>query len=117
MSCALQAVGMETVAVTHRPAGSYNSDGYFTPGVPSTVNVQAHVQPAGSRDLEVVPEALRNRKTIALWTTAQLLTTVDKAQQADLVTYMGDRFEVHQVWDWSVSGGYYKSLAVLVDET
>ena len=107
------------LAITRRPAGAYDGTGYYQPGTAVALTIAAHVQPASARDLELVPEGQRNKKIISIYpllVADKLQTAVPEGDQADLVTYDGDTYEVQHFKDWADSGNYTKAVAVLVDE-
>lgn len=81
--------------------------------------VQIHVKPcvvhtASGRDLEMVPEADRNRETIQVYTLVRVYVA-DAGKDADIVIYRGRRFKVIHVEDYWLQGGVYISIASLED--
>lgn len=78
--------------------------------------IEAVVHPAMGRDLERLPEGLRNRETIWVFTGAELrCETTDS--QPDLIEYRpgGDAdpklYRVYLCEDWTRQGGHYRALA------
>lgn len=107
--------GGTTLTVTRRAPGTLNK-GRHTAGDATTHVISANVQPASGRDLLRLPEGLRTRETIAIWTAGDL-RTVDESTSlpADVVAYDGASYEVQLVETWTVLGGYRKAIAAKVE--
>jgi hypothetical protein len=64
-------LGRRAITVTAHPAGAY-VDGVWVPGAPTTRTVEGSVQPLAGAELERLPEGLRERATLKLYTAADL---------------------------------------------
>lgn len=107
--------GGTTLTVTRGASGTYTA-GRLTPGETTTLTIAANVQPASGRDLLRLPEGLRTRETIAIWTAAELRTAdEDAGTPADRVAYGGATYQVENVEGWGVLGGYRKAIAAKVE--
>lgn len=108
--------GTPTATVTRGSAGTYIA-GRLTPGALTTTPLAAvNIQPASGRDLLRLPEGVRTRETIAIWTSAEL-RTADEATgtPADVVGYGGASYQVELVEDWVGLGGFRKAIAAKVE--
>lgn len=80
---------------------------------PLRVTVTATLQPMGGRDLQMVPEAFRDKETLAMWqahrTASQDALRVDIT---DLVLYGAKGYQVQAAEDW---GSYTRATLVAVD--
>lgn len=80
------------------------------------LRVRASVQPMAAKEIQFLPEGMRNQGTVAVYTKAELFTL--KTSECDLpdqFDYRGVRYEVYSVEDWLDLGGYYKVIAVRRD--
>lgn len=84
-------------------------DGFQVEGTPITANIQAHVQPAESRDMRNLPEGQNLEETRAFWTETGLLV-------ADRLTFGGTQFVVQRVFPWDDIDGWVKALAVEIED-
>lgn len=107
--------GTIDVLVTRRPAGNYGADGHYDSAADSILTIRVRAQPATPREMEQLPEARRSTQTIALWSGVALFTTTENGQQADVVQYQSEDYEVAKVEDWSRQGGFWKSLATRLE--
>lgn len=108
--------GAPTATVTRGAAGTYTA-GRLTPGATSTTPLAVvAVQPASGRDLLRLPEGLRTRETIAIWTSDELRTANETTgTPADVVGYGGASYQVELVEDWAGLGGFRKAIAAKVE--
>jgi hypothetical protein len=89
-----------TYTVTRTASGSL-TQGRFTPGGTTTLDIEAVVQPySGGRKMLPLPEGIRAEDTKLLHTTTPL-RTADNTGEADKITILGDTFVV-----WAVQGPY-----------
>lgn len=104
------------VKVYRSVAGS-RVDGHYKPGTKSVFTMDpVSVQPLGAREIQMLPEGVRTRQNIVLYSIDELRTAgVQENTDADVVEYLGKKFEVHTVEDWADNGIYYKSVAAKVD--
>lgn len=113
----LAVIGMEAevVTVTRRATGS-RVKGVMTPGSSSTFDTVASVQPMSARQAQMQPEGIRQRSPVVLCGGDELKAT-DPATGAvgDTFSWHGRTYEVTGVEDWTVHGGFYKSIAAKVE--
>lgn len=79
----------------------------------SSVSIRASAQQASGRDLAVFPEGNYPTDAIVFYTATELLTA-GAAQEADVVTYRGESYEIQHVERWDDLGNYFKAIGVLV---
>jgi hypothetical protein len=76
----------------------------------SSFTITASVQPVTGRDLDRLPEAMRAKEVLEIYTATELLTS-SATQDTDHVSIDGDSYEVHTVERWNNLGNYYRALA------
>ncbi len=104
--------------ITRIAASAYDSHGRAVAGGTSTLAMVASVQPVTGRDLQRMPEGLRTRELVKLYTTTQLRTADEGAGTvADRFAYRGATWEVQTVEDWADAGNYFKCIAAKVPPT
>lgn len=114
LSDALSAFAVPGGITVRRRSPGTTVDGRYTEGaVEETEGVEATVQPAGTEDLEMLPEGLRTSKSITVWSAFEF-ATAEQGAVPDQVVYRGEVFDVHAVRDWDIVGGYRKAVAVRV---
>ena len=92
-------LGQETLSVSRDPGGSF-VDGRYVRGTPSVISIEAGVQSLGGKELQVLPEGLRERDSRFLLTETELQTVSKNTNppvDADVVTIDGKEYRVHQV--------------------
>ncbi len=72
------------------------------------------VHPLSGRDLEQLPEQVRHKGTIQLYTLARL--RIGDGQVADAVEYRSRRYNITHADDYEQQGGVFTYYAALVDE-
>lgn len=107
------ALGAPAAISVSRASGTYDAaSGVWDPGTASVFTVDAHVQPAGPRDLRMLPENERTIEAITIFTIDALHTSdVASGQMADVVTWSGRTWRVRAVEDWNAQARYFKSVA------
>lgn len=101
-------------------AGSYDNDtGKFVDGASSIIKVDLCIQPVKEKDRKLLPEAVRNKEVIKIYTETILKITDDKNKiRGDRFTYNARTYEIFKVQDW-FTGEYdlkfFRHFAVLVD--
>lgn len=71
------------------------------------------VQPVLGRERENLPELIRDREVIKLYTQTQLKSVdVEGKKHADRIDWQDQEYVVQSVEDWTLHGGYYKCTAV-----
>ena len=79
----------------------------------STLAITASVQPMPTKELQFMPEGLRNRGVVKVFTTTELLTL----PMPDRFDYGGATWEIVESQDWWDLGGYYAYTAARVTMT
>lgn len=103
------------ITVTRVLASTQFVDGIAQPVTQTdvfTVN-DCSVQPLTEKERVVLPELIRDRSTMKVYTKTEL-RTVDVAgkELADRVSYLGESWIVQTVQDWVAHGQYYKAILV-----
>ena len=79
--------------ITRTSAGSY-VDGLFVAGSPSTITIQASVQPATGEDVKVLPEGRRLDDYVKVYTDADLQVLEEvTGLQPDKLAWRGHTYE------------------------
>lgn len=91
----------------------------FTDGLASVADVDTFtldgvaVQPLTGSERQSLPELIRDRALIKLYTRCPLLgVDVEGKVRADRLDYRGQEYVVQTVQDWGPHGGYYKVIAI-----
>lgn len=90
-------LGSVTYTVTRR-AGVFGTDGEYTPGATSTLSVSGSLQPLTAREIEALPEGLRQRARFVLLvgrTGTRLQVAGTSGVLGDRVSVSGEALEVH----------------------
>ena len=78
--------------------------------------IRASIQPVQAKELQLLPEGMRNAGAMAVYATCELLTVQTSAcQTPDRLKYKGVEYQVHSVEDWYDLGGYYRCIAARMD--
>lgn len=77
----------------------------------STFQAVGSLQPLEGRQVDVLPELLREREVKVFFTPAELRTGGEEGE-ADRLVVEGEEWEVHSVKDWATLGGYHEALVV-----
>ena len=91
--------------------------GRYTPGATSdTTGVVASVQPMKGDELDNLPEGMRSRRPVKVYTETELLTVdVGAGTPADIIVWDGETFEIQTV-EKHTYGGYWKATAVRIGQ-
>lgn len=83
-------------------------DGVYTKGTATTIDIKAVVYPVIRQDIiEFLPEALRKRKVIRLFTNAELNEhNSQQAAEADELIYAGHSYRVFKLGNWIDVNGF-----------
>ena len=110
----LGAVG--AVTVRRKAAGAWNqATGLYVEGAESSELWDAVVQPSTPKEIERLPENLRTREAITLFTRDRLLTSdVSQSEKPDLVIWDGRTWEVQISEDWTAQAQYARAVATRV---
>ena len=98
-------------------AGTYTA-GRWVGAVPEAdVTIVASVQPAGDRDLLRLPEGLRTRKAVMVYTDGDIRTANETAKvMADRIVYQGEEWEIVMIDPFTMPLMAHKeAMAVRVD--
>jgi hypothetical protein len=105
-----------TYTVTRLGEGSIVA-GRYVDGASSTFEIIASIQPTNGRDLLRLPEGLRTKQLLSVWTDTPLRTAdAPSGPKADVITYQGRQFQVETVLDWAESGEYNKVIVSKVGQ-
>lgn len=95
------------VSLTREGAGGYwNDDGDWVPGGPSTSTIRAAIQPASGRQLEDLPDGIRNEARWLVWSRSEI-------RLDDEIGHAGSRYRVMHVWPRD-DGGFWRAAAGLL---
>jgi len=101
-----------TVRRTNEPAS-------FVNGIATVADVETfqlthvNVQPLTGRERQLMPELIRDRALIKLYTRCPLLSIdIEGKVRADRIDYRGQEYVVQTVEDWDPNGAYYKVIAI-----
>ena len=96
-----------TYTVTRTEAGS-RTDGHYTPGAPSTLQIVADVQAVTGRLLRDLPEGRRAEDTMVVYTLTELIA-LDPATDSDVISIDGDDWRVFKVQRFRVFANRYRA--------
>lgn len=101
------------LSVTRGTPPTQDGNGRAVPGSTSTVSVWASVQPVNGQELLRLPESLRTREVVKVFTRTAALLTEDEAtgQPADTFAWNGNTYQVNVVETWP---NHWKCLATKV---
>lgn len=108
----------ETLSVTRYATGDWTtSKGRYTPGSNSVLSVVASVQPMTPKETRLLPEHLRNRGIIKLYTETELKpVSPTNNTLADTFTWRGNDYVVWGVESWiNTDIPHYKVIAFKKD--
>ncbi|MEL6347045.1 MAG: hypothetical protein AAFV53_28280 [Myxococcota bacterium] len=92
------------------------ADGYPVDQAPVGVLIQANVQPAEGKDLEILPEGDRSKEVVRYSTLTEVRTVEQSAgTQADVLEVNGVRYEVKSADWWGGVRPHCEGLAVRVE--
>ena len=75
------------------------------------------VQPLIARERELLPELIRDREVIKMYTVCPLRSVdVEGKKRADRIDWQDQEYVIQSVEDWTQHGGYYKVTAVKEDD-
>lgn len=102
------AIDGEAVNVTlkRKAAGYYDDDGNWVPGAPTTSTIRAAVQPASGRQLEDLPDGIRNEARWLVWSRSEI-------RLDDQITHAGSNYRVMFVWP-RADGGFHRAALGLL---
>lgn len=104
--------------IKRRTSGEF-IDGIWVQDASANVEIQAVVSPCIKKDIiNILPEALRKRKVIRIFSNTELKEHIDAASyDADEITYNNQTYRVFHLGDWVNVNGYtaYEAYAVRID--
>lgn len=97
-----------TYTVTRASAANTYVDGVVVAGATTTVSVIGVVQPIPGKDLDRLPEGIRDNEVKYLWTKDELRCGPDKVP--DRVSVEGSTWQVEEVRKWDTMGAYWRAI-------
>lgn len=94
------------VSLTREGAGGHwNDDGDWVPGTTSSSTIRAAIQPASGRQLEDLPDGIRNEARWLVWSRTEL-------RLEDKITHAGATYKIIHLWP-RADGGFWRAAAGL----
>lgn len=116
LSATVRRLSTNSYTVTRLELGSI-VNGRYVDGAPSTFDIVASIQPTTPQDLLRLPEGLRTKDSVTIWTDTLLrMALAPSGYKADVVEYQGQAYEVQTIWNWAESGEFYKAVAQKVGQ-
>lgn len=113
-------LGSQPVTRQRFAAGAVSAAGRWTEGATTSTTILASVQPATGRQLQRLPEGLRERVELMAFTETEL-RTADQATglSADRIVVDGETYQVAHVRHWPTFGPlpHYEAALERFDET
>lgn len=107
----------ETITI-ERSGGGQWVDGRYVKNAATQLTIEGSVQPLRGNEVKILPEHRRTEESLKIYTASKLRTT-DEANNlpCDVVFYDGKRFEVHNVFNYSISKDipHYKAILIKQD--
>lgn len=94
------------VSLTREAAGDHDGDGNWVPGSATTSTIRAAIQPASGRQLEDLPDGIRNEARWLVWSRSEI-------RLDDEIGHAGSRYRVMHVWP-RLEGGFWRAAAGLL---
>lgn len=85
----------------------------FSGPAATTFEITASVQPMSGRELDRLPEGLRQREVRVVFTATELKGTAD-TQEADEITIDGEQWQVQTPESWLTLGNYFRAVVARV---
>ena len=106
----------DTLTITRVTTDGEYVKGVWVGGATTNITVDASVQPMTGRERLLLPEAMRTKETIKVYTKVELFTMLDN-QKGDKFTWNGKVYKVFSVEDWSHNTDipHYKSVCEKID--
>jgi len=103
-----------TYAVTRRAPATYDADGRLVPGSTTALVITASIQPLEGRDLLRLPEGLRTKELLKIYSSTQLFVQ-GAGQDPDTVIYQGFPYQVETAEQWGENGNFWKMIVRKAD--
>lgn len=97
-----------TYTVTRTGAATAYTDGIRAAPATTTLSVVGVVQPIPGKDLERLPEGIRDNEVKYLWTKVELKCGPDT--EPDRVSVEGSTWQVEEVRKWDTLGAYWRAV-------
>jgi len=94
------------VSLTRNAAGHYDDDGNWVPGSATTSTIRAAIQPASGRQLEDLPDGIRNEARWLVWSRTEI-------RLDDEITHGASSYRVMHVWP-RADGGFHRAALGLL---
>jgi hypothetical protein len=99
----IESLSTGTYEVRRTVAGTYDLNGRYTTGAPTTIQITASVQPDSGRTLQDLPEGQRGDEIRKIHTRTELVTRAP-GREPDLVTIDGETWYCIRVQRWQAFG-------------
>lgn len=93
--------GKVSLTLSRYALGSF-STGDYVKASPTTVVVQANVQPMKDREILQMPEADRTKIWLKVYSASEIRSNKEGAYDADRFEWQGDTFQVERVQNYSM---------------
>lgn len=94
------------VSLIRKASGHYNNDGDWVDGASTTTSIRAAIQPASGRQLEDLPDGIRNEARWLVWSRSEI-------RLDDKVTHASSNYRIMHVWP-RAEGGFWRAAAGLL---
>lgn len=112
----LARLGGDDFIVKRRADGEFIDGRYERPtGADTEFPASGSIQVMTPRELQILPEATRQRETRKLYTECELQAggvSASEGKEPDHIVYQGTEYEVQNVADWQRQANYFKYLLV-----
>jgi hypothetical protein len=113
-SAVVAAFATETLNVTRASAAPTYEKGKLVAASSTTFGTAAHVQPSGGRDVLRLPEGLRAREVVTVWSVEDLVAATEGGPKGDRFVWKGNTYEVQVIKAWKAAGGYCETVCTRV---
>ena len=112
----IKAFQTDVISVCRRGPGQW-IQGRFQPGDTSIFEIICSAQPLLRDQVLMLPEARRTKEHLNFYVASSLYTTDEQClQKADIVTHRGNKYEIHEVGDWTRTDlPHYRAVGVKMD--
>jgi hypothetical protein len=110
LSDAIELLATGSYTITRVTAPTTTTNGIRNEPATATFEAVGAVFPANPRDLERLPEGLRNNETIAMITAVELRGLL-AGVEPDQILYSGELYQVQASFRYVPSGNFFKVLA------